>query len=83
MNKGIRVNEEGDASLEEFTIPGEEDIAEPGPPEQAVAATNSKKVLSLSVHHLNRLLSFLKQNVRFLYLLIAILYKGFLLLTTR
>ncbi|CAA6662147.1 unnamed protein product [Spirodela intermedia] len=44
VTKGIRVNEEGDASLEDYAIPGAEDGGgESGPPEQATGTTNSKK----------------------------------------
>ncbi|MQL93422.1 hypothetical protein Taro_026064, partial [Colocasia esculenta] len=45
--KGIRVNEEGDASLEDYTIPGPEDTVEPVP-EQPMGTANSKKRKSSS-----------------------------------
>lgn len=44
MTKGIRVNEEGDASLEDYAIPGAEDAGESGPPEQATGTANGRKV---------------------------------------
>uniref|UniRef100_A0A1D1YT28 Chromatin-remodeling ATPase INO80 n=1 Tax=Anthurium amnicola TaxID=1678845 RepID=A0A1D1YT28_9ARAE len=41
--KGIRVNEEGDASLEDFTVPGVEDAGEPVPDQSTVTASTKKR----------------------------------------
>ncbi|XP_078444984.1 DNA helicase INO80-like protein isoform X2 [Wolffia australiana] len=43
VSKGIRVNEEGDASLEDYAPPGEEDAGDLGPTDQAAAPPSNKK----------------------------------------